>query len=313
MNDNHSQPSALARPADNLATKTLKDLQARLWHFESVGLGNCQAAQRTRRELNEQLLIQSAVLTNANFNTNELRDWHGRWATNASGTATNKPAHANTAHRPDHTGTKPNASGATSGTKPAPIALPPAEKISLSTNEPALMLERLLLSETMGAEEHGFVQADALKNIRAIGALIYNRAHTRELGFTSFSYPANLLDVIKQGGQFRGFEDYNPKTANGGLSNKRLQRIDVWIQGANDPKDKKNYANYLAVVKQVKATAQNILKGKIDDPFSPCFTFGVRTAGHGGPGGSFQYLGTAAGNNFYGFPPPKPKGNQVHP
>lgn len=94
MNDNHT-PITAARNANTRALKTLKELLARLWHFESVGLGNCQAAQRTRRELNEQLLIQSAALANANFNTNELRDWHGRWTTNATGAATNRSSQTN--------------------------------------------------------------------------------------------------------------------------------------------------------------------------------------------------------------------------
>lgn len=86
------------------------------------------------------------------------------------------------------------------------------------------------------------------------------------------------------------------------------------MQGANDPKDKRNYPNYLAVVKQVKATVQNIIKGTVDDPFSPCFTFAMKTAGrgHSGPGGSFQLLGTAAGNNFYGLRAPNPKSQQRH-
>ena len=36
--------------------RMLKQLIQRHWHLDSVGLGNCRAAQETLRELNEQLL-----------------------------------------------------------------------------------------------------------------------------------------------------------------------------------------------------------------------------------------------------------------
>lgn len=184
MNNNHSQTPA--QDASVRALKKINELLARHWHLDSVGLGNCRAAQAILRELNEQLLIQSAsLLANAGFDSNEPRDSHGQWAT--TGTATNRPTHANKAHTPDHPGandsTKPKTVGTGAATKPAP------------------------------------------------------------------------------------------------------------------------------------AIAQDLTKGSVDDPFSPWFTFGVKTAGpkHVGPGGSFQFLGTAAGNNFYGFPPPNTKNIQVHP
>jgi hypothetical protein len=319
MNNNHSQTPA-AQDATARAVKKINDLLARHWHLDSVGLGNCRAAQRILCRLNEELLIQSAALANANFNPDEPRDRQGQWTNNASGTGTTRPPHSNTTHRPDHSTAKdatakPKTSGTAGGTKPAPAATPPPEKIALSTDEPALMLERLLLAETLGAEEHGFKQADALKSVRALGALIYNRAHAKQLGFSSIHYPTNLLGVIQQSNQFAGFEHYNPKDPKGGLSDRKLHNIDIWMQGANDPEDKRNYTNYLAIVKQVKETAQNINKGKVDDPFSPSFTFAIKTAGprHADPGGSFQFLGTAAGNNFYGFSAPSTNRNQIHP
>jgi len=176
------------------------------------------------------------------------------------------------------------------------------------------MIERVLLAETKGVEQPGFNKAEALKNMQAIGALIYNRAHAKELGF-SFKYPTNLLGLIQQTNQFAGFEHYNPNVSTGGLGSNKLRNIDICVQGANDPKDKKHYQNYLDIVKQAKAIAQQVINGPVDDPFYPWFTFGVKTAGpsHAGPGGKFQFLGTAAGNNFYGFPPSNVKTNNVHP
>jgi hypothetical protein len=217
--------------------------------------------------------------------------------------------------RGQHTIAKPPKAASANKTNPAPAAASADEKIALSTDETALMLERLLLAETLGAEMHGFNQAEALKSIRALGVLIYNRAHAKELGFTSLNYPTNLLEVIKEKGQFSGFENYNPKDTTGSLSQDKLRNIDIWLQGANDPRDKRNYANYLAVVKQVKATVQNIIHGKVDDPYSPWFTFAIKTAGpkHTAPGGSFHFLGTAAGNNFYGLAKPKPDNTQLRP
>lgn len=75
------------------AARAIKDLIQRDWHFTSVGLGNCRAAQANRRELNEQLLIQSAALANADFNSQEDRDRRGRWTTggNSATSATNSP------------------------------------------------------------------------------------------------------------------------------------------------------------------------------------------------------------------------------
>src|SRR5215469_620072 len=237
--------------------RIINQLIQRHWHLDSVGLGNCRAAQEILRELNEQLLIQSAALANANFDSNESRDQRGRWTTNASGTTTNRPPHSNTIHRPDQPGTKdttakPKTSGAAAATKATPVATPPPEKIALSTNEPVLMIERLLLAETKGVEESGFNKAEALKNMQAIGALIYNRTHANELGFTSFHYPTNLLTLIRQTNQFAGFEHYNPQDTRGGLSSNLLRRVDICVQGANDSKDKKHYTNYVAVVKQAK-------------------------------------------------------------
>ena len=88
------EPSKLASRVSEGAI-AIKDLIQRQWHLESVGLGNCRAAQAIRCKLSEQLLIQSAILTNANFNPNEPRDSHGQWTTNAGGTATNNPRATN--------------------------------------------------------------------------------------------------------------------------------------------------------------------------------------------------------------------------
>ena len=283
------------------------------------GLDHCRAAQALQDEISrrEQPAKNhvASLLANADFNPNEARDRHGQWTTNATGTATNRPSETKPADSNHHTSAhadatkdttpKPKTGGTASGTRPAPAATLPVEKIALSTNEPALMIERLLLAETLGVKEHKFNQADALKNIKAIGALIYNRAHAQELGFT-FKYPTNLVDVIRQKGQFAGFGNYNPKDAKGGLNSDLLQRIDACVQGANDPKDKRHYTNFVAVVKQAKATAEDVIKGSVPDPFSPNHTFTVRTSGHAGPGGSFKPLGSAAGNDFYGFTPTKP-------
>jgi hypothetical protein len=74
--------------------RIIKQLIQRHWHLDSVGLGNCRAAEQILRELNEQLLIQSAALANANFDANEPRDQHGKWTneTNvATGSTTNPP------------------------------------------------------------------------------------------------------------------------------------------------------------------------------------------------------------------------------
>jgi hypothetical protein len=182
------------------------------------------------------------------------------------------------------------------------------EPISLSKAEPALMLERVFVAETKGVEEKGFDKDEAVKGIRAIGAIIYNRSHAKQLGFT-VKYPTNLLGVVKEKGQFAGFEDYDPKDDKGGLSSGLLRRIDTVVQGANYPKDKKHYPSYLAVLKEAKVTAQNVINEKIADPYSPSYTFAIRTSGSTGPGGSFQKIGTLAGNDFYGLsaPPPKKK------
>lgn len=82
-----------ASPASRLdaAARAIKDLVQRDWHFASVGMGNCRAAQANRRELNEQLLIQSAALANANFNSSEPRDRYGKWTT-GEGSAAKTPA-----------------------------------------------------------------------------------------------------------------------------------------------------------------------------------------------------------------------------
>ena len=178
------------------------------------------------------------------------------------------------------------------------------EKIALSTSEPGLMLERVLISESKGPEEDDFNRADTIKGMKAIGAVIYHRAHAKQLGF-NLNYPSTLLGVVTDPGQFKGFESYNPKDATGGLTQKYLTRIDTFVQGANYPKDKKHYANYVAVVKEAKSTAQNVINGTVTDPFSPNFAFSLRTAGSKGPGGTFKKLGTIAGNDFYGFGPPK--------
>ena len=230
MTDTPSQIPAAAQNADDLASETLQNLQARHWHLASVGLGNCRIAQAlqleierrqndsdtgvspisslnrpgadaratieqltaglahlesvrlgnsrsaqiVRGELSRQLLIQSALLlANAGFDSNEPRDSHGQWTANAIGSATNRPTHANTTHMPDHPGTKnttvkSKTSGTAGGTKPAPAATPLPEKIALSTNEPALMIERLLLAETKGVEESGFNKAEALRTCRQL-------------------------------------------------------------------------------------------------------------------------------------------------
>jgi len=93
--------SGHVNPANRAGKKTraIKDLVDRLWHLDSVGLGNCRAAQVIERELHEQLLIQSAALANADFNSLESRDRYGKWTTgsNAAPSATNSPSQA-TAH-----------------------------------------------------------------------------------------------------------------------------------------------------------------------------------------------------------------------
>lgn len=75
------------------AARAIKDLIERDWHFTSVGLGNCRAAQANRRQLNEQLLIQSAAVANADFNPQERRDSSGQWTSGGDSTAsaTNSP------------------------------------------------------------------------------------------------------------------------------------------------------------------------------------------------------------------------------
>lgn len=180
-----------------------------------------------------------------------------------------------------------------------------AEVLAFAKDEPALMLERVLLNESRGPEQKDFNKADTLKGMQAIGAVIYNRAHAASLGFTTLTYPTTLLGVITQAGQFKNFEKYDPKSADGGLSAGVLLHIDIFRQGANDAKDKKNYANYVAVFKKAKSTAQEVVNGSIVDPFKPNFSFSFRTAGKGSPGGGFKKLGDIGGNSFYGFGPPK--------
>lgn len=86
-----SPASPSSRAAD--AARAIKDLVQRDWHFASVGMGNCRAALANRRELNEQLLIQSAALANADFDPKERRDSSGQWTTggNSTASASNNP------------------------------------------------------------------------------------------------------------------------------------------------------------------------------------------------------------------------------
>ena len=58
MTDTHPQTSAAAPDADSRAVKILNE---RLWHFTSVGLGNCRAAQRVRREIEHYQQSQAAA------------------------------------------------------------------------------------------------------------------------------------------------------------------------------------------------------------------------------------------------------------
>ena len=50
MTKTHSQIPAAIQDAD---ARALKILHQRLWHFTSVGLGNCHAARRVRREIEQ--------------------------------------------------------------------------------------------------------------------------------------------------------------------------------------------------------------------------------------------------------------------
>ena len=78
------------------ARATIEQLAAGLSHLESMGLANSRSAQIVRGELSRQLLIQSAsLLANAGFDSNEPRDSHGQWTTNAGGIATNNPSATN--------------------------------------------------------------------------------------------------------------------------------------------------------------------------------------------------------------------------
>ena len=144
----------------------------------------------------------------------------------------------------------------------------------------------------------GLSLSDAYMQERyAIAAIIYNRVaflsvpSNPTLGFAS--HGASIADVVySRGASVTQFAGFTPS----GISSLKQRRIEkalnsfVGSQVCND---------LLAAI--YAANSYDSSK----DPFGLGQTFGMRTAGHGAPGGSYVELGTipGSGNVFYGLIP----------
>lgn len=152
-----------------LANQSIDHLTAGLAHLEAVGLGNSRAAQLNRRELSRRLLIQSALLANANFNPNEPRDQRGRWTNggNAAGSPTNKPGQYKT------------------GLAIEPPASPPGASM---TNEPGKFITNL--SSSVGAT----INAAPIKSAAGFEEGLERAASSMGEGWAQLSDPGPLPD-----------------------------------------------------------------------------------------------------------------------
>lgn len=188
-----------------------------------------------------------------------------------------------------------------SGPKPAVGSLAP--NISLSTTEPALILERLFLAEVRSPQNANFSLSEAVTSIHAMGSVIYDRCEANWLGYKHLGYPKDPLHVVTQAGQFQGFQGYTQGAPNGNLPSKIVTRINGELNGANNGADP-HYQSYFVIVSEAISTAQNVISGKIyyEDPFKPIRPFGwMGSYAKRGPGGRFYPIGTLAGNTFYGI------------
>lgn len=163
------------------------------------------------------------------------------------------------------------------------------EKLDLSARgTTAGMLERLFMAEARTPlQESSYDETDSLQCMRATGACIINRKNDAKK-----RWPKTIDDVVKQKGQFKGFDTY-PEYG----EDQRQHNIEV-LKWANQKS--KFQAACRTFVKNAKKVAADTEAEKVTDPFKKDGgTFGMRTAGSSSPGGGFKKVGSFGGNDFY--------------
>jgi hypothetical protein len=144
---------------------------------------------------------------------------------------------------------------------------------------------RVLLAECRGPSYSGFSLSVAQECMQLMDVVLWNRVKLR-------GYPDTLIKVIKQKGQFQGFESY-PNYDSGIRAN--IQSMINIANAQHDPRSSA-FADFINAAKQIASAAT------IADPADPRHLTAWRTAGSGSPGGAFQSYKTVSGTTFFSQP-----------
>ena len=183
-----------------------------------------------------------------------------------------------------------NTSGAVQAAKTVTVSLRFAAK-----NTTIGLIQRVLAAEVRLPGVSGFDLLDSERGLWGVGAVLVNRVASRR-------FPNTFEAVIKQKGQFAGFEDYPTVPSHIEKNISELERL-----GNSKGEKVKLYREHLD---NILFVAQKVLRRDSLDifvpaggPYAPTLFF--RTTGSSNPFGDGrgtrvpEYRGSAGGNDFY--------------